>query len=340
MTNLYEQACERLAEAARLEKITPDDLRAIVVPWRTVRTTLPILMDDGSRGFFQAWYCRHHESRGLSNGRLEIDPAITMEKVEGLALLGTIRGALLDLPFGGCAGGIQADPALLSENEIERLTRCFGDRLDRWTHIGGEGCIAAGGYRLVRALASELNIAETDSVSVSGLSRAAREATRRLGHAGHLIVAAGHDCGALLSVNGALDASRDTDAALGTRCAVLVLGGPAGTVNLSNAALIRAHVVLELTDGAIDASADAVLKERGITVVPDVLAAAGGALERHLERKLDGGGGVWTGEQLEDWLTRVIVPAAQVAWSMAQDRGITLRQAAHVLALRRLSVEG
>jgi len=66
---------------------------------------------------------QHDNSRGPFKGGFRISPRSSMDETRALASLMTWKSAVLNLPFGGAKGGIDADPALLSDAELERLTR-------------------------------------------------------------------------------------------------------------------------------------------------------------------------------------------------------------------------
>ena len=82
-------------------------------------------MDDGSLGHFVGYRIQHDNSRGPFKGGLRYHPDVDLDEVRSLASLMTWKTALIGVPFGGAKGGIQVDPAGLSERERERLTRAF-----------------------------------------------------------------------------------------------------------------------------------------------------------------------------------------------------------------------
>ena len=110
----------------------------LVMPRREVRVELAIRMDDGSLGNFIGYRIQHDNSRGPYKGGLRYHPKADIDQVRSLASLMTWKTAVIDVPFGGAKGGIDADPAKLSVLELERLTRRFvvqihdfiGERMD------------------------------------------------------------------------------------------------------------------------------------------------------------------------------------------------------------------
>lgn len=101
----------------------------LLTPRREVRVELTLKLDDGSLGNFIGYRVQHDDSRGPYKGGLRFHPEVDIDEVRSLASLMTWKTAVVDVPFGGAKGGIQVDPAKLSERELERLTRRFVDQI-------------------------------------------------------------------------------------------------------------------------------------------------------------------------------------------------------------------
>jgi glutamate dehydrogenase (NAD(P)+) len=120
-------------------------------------------------------------------------------------------------------------------------------------------------------------------------------------------------------------------------CDVLVLAGLDTALTASNAEQVRAKLVLEAADLAITPEADAILEKRGITVIPDLLANAGGVTASYFEWAQNLQQIVWTEEhvsrQLEVFLTR----AYQNVIKRAKKDEVSLRTAAYSLGIERVA---
>lgn len=112
-----------LQDAFEVLELDPEAERALTAPNREVGAELTISMDDGSIKNFPAYRVQHNNARGPFKGGIRYDEGVGPEEVRSLASLMTWKTALIDVPYGGGKGGIQADPSSLSENEAERLTR-------------------------------------------------------------------------------------------------------------------------------------------------------------------------------------------------------------------------
>ena len=94
-------------------------------PWRELRVSLPVCMDDGRIEVFIGYRVQHNAARGPYKGGLRYHPQADEDEVRALASLMTWKTALLDIPFGGAKGGIELDPHDLSESELNRVTRRY-----------------------------------------------------------------------------------------------------------------------------------------------------------------------------------------------------------------------
>ena len=99
--------------------------RMLEEPWRDVRVSLPVRMDDGRVEVFKGYRVQHNGARGPYKGGLRYHPLADEDEVRALAMLMTWKTALLDLPFGGAKGGIQLDPSAFSERELNAVTRRY-----------------------------------------------------------------------------------------------------------------------------------------------------------------------------------------------------------------------
>ena len=99
-------------------------------PWRDLRVSLPVRMDDGRIEVFKGYRVQHNGARGPYKGGVRYHPRADEDEVRALASLMTWKTALLDLPFGGAKGGIQLDPHALSERELNAVTRRYTQNIE------------------------------------------------------------------------------------------------------------------------------------------------------------------------------------------------------------------
>ncbi|AKC32609.1 Glu/Leu/Phe/Val family dehydrogenase [Candidatus Pantoea carbekii] len=94
-------------------------------PKRALIVDIPVHMDDGKIHHFEGYRVQHNLSRGPGKGGIRYHPNVDLNEVMALSAWMTIKCAAMNLPFGGAKGGIRVDPFLLSEGELERLTRRY-----------------------------------------------------------------------------------------------------------------------------------------------------------------------------------------------------------------------
>jgi glutamate dehydrogenase (NAD(P)+) len=120
-------------------------------------------------------------------------------------------------------------------------------------------------------------------------------------------------------------------------CDVLVLAALEGQVTAANAGRIHARIVAEGANGPTTVEADAVLAERGITVLPDILTNAGGVTVSYFEWVQDLGRLFWGREDIRSRLAEKMCDAFDRVWALSEQEGLTLRSAALVVGIREVA---
>ena len=94
-------------------------------PNREVIVHVPVQMDDGTLEIFTGFRVQHSIDRGPAKGGIRYSPNLTLDEARALASWMTWKCALVNIPFGGAAGGVICDPDKMSKRELERLTRRY-----------------------------------------------------------------------------------------------------------------------------------------------------------------------------------------------------------------------
>ena len=110
-----------------------------------------------------------------------------------------------------------------------------------------------------------------------------------------------------------------------------------GQLTAENVSRVKAAIVVEGANGPTTMAADAEFADRGIIVIPDILANAGGVTVSYFEWVQDLQQFFWTEAEINDRLARQMRDALDTVVATAEQRGVTLRQAAHVLAISRVA---
>ncbi|HWQ23225.1 MAG TPA: Glu/Leu/Phe/Val dehydrogenase [Gaiellaceae bacterium] len=120
-------------------------------------------------------------------------------------------------------------------------------------------------------------------------------------------------------------------------CDVLVLAAREDQIGADNASRVRARLIAEGANGPVSLEADAILAERGIPVLPDVLTNAGGVTVSYFEWVQDLGRLFWTRDEIRAKLAAKLSDAFDRVWDVAHERGVTLRTAALVVGVREVA---
>jgi glutamate dehydrogenase (NAD(P)+) len=402
-TDPWKAVLERIDDGARLIGLDADIHRLLSVPTRVLEVGVPVRMDNGKVEVFLGWRVHHDVSRGPGKGGIRFHPSVTVSEVKALAAEMTLKCAVVEIPFGGAKGGVQVDPRLLSEYELERLTRRY--TIDVSSLLGPDRDVPAPDVntdaRVMAWLMDTISMFRGESVTgiVTGkpvavggslghvgatsqgvthllacdLPRArhahGRCARRRAGprqgggaavlpplvsrHAGR-----GRDptpTGAC-TTRPALTPSRSPDhvARRGTvdgfemadpldpaklwevECELAVPAALENMITAEVAEKLAAKVVVEAANGPMVPAADPILERRGIVVVPDILANAGGVTASYFEWAQSRQGFAWEEQLVAERLRRTMETAFDACWQRSKDLKVTLRRASVALALERV----
>jgi glutamate dehydrogenase (NAD(P)+) len=120
-------------------------------------------------------------------------------------------------------------------------------------------------------------------------------------------------------------------------CDVLVLAAREDQLHADNAPRVQAALIVEGANGPTTIEADEIFRERGIPVVPDILANAGGVTVSYFEWVQDLGRLFWDRDEIRRKLADKMSTAFDRVYSVAAEKNITLRQAAMVAAIREVA---
>ena len=120
-------------------------------------------------------------------------------------------------------------------------------------------------------------------------------------------------------------------------CDILVLAALEDQVTADNVGRIDARMVAEGANGPTTVEADAILAERGIVVLPDILTNAGGVTVSYFEWVQDLGRLFWGRDEIRNKLAEQLGDAFDRVWDLSDQLGVTLRQAALVAAIREVA---
>jgi len=393
--SFYERAAERLNLELSLRE-------ALATPAREVAVQVRVPMDFGGFKVFRGYRVQHNNARGPFKGGLRFHPDVSLDEIRCFAMLMTWKTALMNIPFGGGKGGVQVDPKVLSQAELERLSRAFmrqiadviGPQVDvpapdvnttpqimAWMadeysrrygpnpavitgkpvvvggSLGRDAATGRGSFicvdRLVRA---RHWLREDTSVAIEGFGNAGSWLAIILEEMGYPVVAVTDSKGGVCNLRGL--AAKDVLAhkkatgsvvgfaeaetiegedIMGVDCTVLTLAALEESVHVGNAERIKAPVILETANYPVTADADPILADRGVTVVPDILASGGGVAVSYLEWVQDLQREQWTEERVNARLGELMGAATDQVLARSEAEGLSLRDAAYLIGVERVA---
>jgi glutamate dehydrogenase (NAD(P)+) len=129
----------------------------------------------------------------------------------------------------------------------------------------------------------------------------------------------------------------DADSMWAVPCDLLVPAALGGAITAEVAEKLAAPVVVEAANGPTTTAAEPILDRRGIVVVPDILANAGGVTASYFEWVQSREGYPWDDELVADRLRTRMENSFTAVWTRAEQLGCSLRRAAFVLAVERIA---
>ena len=261
-------------------------------------------------------------------------------------------------------------------DEYEKQTRSYspavitGKPLEFGGSVRRETATARGGFFILQELIDRAALDPADlRVAVQGFGNAGAHMAKFLHDAGYTIVAVSDSQGGIYSPEG-LDPVRihkyksKTGSVTGEYCEgsvcdvgrmkldnvttvtnaellevdcdILVPAALDNVITEANADNIKAKTILELANGPTTPEADAILEKRGIRVIPDVLANAGGVTVSYFEWSQGRSGEQWTEGQVEERLKRIMLTAYKAVRREARRANMSYREAAFAVGIKRM----
>jgi glutamate dehydrogenase (NAD(P)+) len=402
-TNPWMAAAARFDEAAEKLKLEDGMRKILRSPAREITVNIPVQLDDGRFEVFTGYRVQHSIARGPGKGGIRFAPDVTLDEVRALASLMTWKCAVVNIPFGGAKGGVICQPNLLSDFELERITRRYtseiieflgperdvpapdvntNERTMAWImdtysmHVRhtttaivtgkpmalggslgrpeatGRGCMI-----VTREALKNLGLtSSTPRVVIQGFGNVGSMAAKLMSKIGFKIICIVEYDGAVFNANGldieALAEHRretgsinefpggepiDRQEALFLECEVLVPAATENVIHSGNAHRLRCKILCEGANGPTTSEADAILADKKIFVIPDILANAGGVTVSYFEWVQDRQGFFWNEALVNERMEEIMVNSFAAVVNYAEKHGVHNRTAANMLALDRVA---
>ncbi len=129
MSNPFESARRQLDEAAKIAGLDSQKIERLKSPDRYVEVSIPVIMDDASQKIFTGFRSQHNNARGPYKGGIRFHQQVNLDEVRALSFWMSFKNAVVNVPFGGGKGGVVVNPKELSQNELEKLSRGYVQKI-------------------------------------------------------------------------------------------------------------------------------------------------------------------------------------------------------------------
>jgi glutamate dehydrogenase (NAD(P)+) len=223
--------------------------------------------------------------------------------------------------------------------------------------LGREEATARGALYCIRDAVAKQNRSLADMrVAVQGFGNVGSFLAKFLAEDGATVIAISDSRSGLYNAKGidiqaALAHKRDTGALAGLKgadeitneelllldCDVLAPCALEQVITEENAPQVKAKIILEGANGPLTPRADAILEEKGVLIIPDILANAGGVIVSYFEWVQGLQEYFWKEAEVNAKLNDIITKAFDETWATMESRGVGMRTAAYGLAVQRVS---
>ncbi|QSO52155.1 Glu/Leu/Phe/Val dehydrogenase [Alicyclobacillus curvatus] len=328
-------------------QVTMDEVKALSM-WMTIKCQVVGLPYGGAKG---GVVC---DPRTLSAGELE---RVSRGFIEAIA---QIIGPDKDIP----APDVYTNAKIMGwmMDTFSKLQGSFapasitGKPLSLGGSKGRDEATARGCVLTIQeAMKSRKQSLHGATAAIQGFGNAGRTAAKLLSEAGMKVVAVSDSTGGLYNPDGiniaALEHVKNSgsfrnfsdadhianESLLELPVDILIPAALENVITSENAVRIKAGIIAEAANGPITPDADAILFERGIEVIPDVLANAGGVTVSYFEWVQNLTHSYWSAEQVNEKLAGILVPSYHEVSKIAQEYHTTMRKGAYMIALLRVA---
>jgi glutamate dehydrogenase (NAD(P)+) len=303
---------------------------------------------------------------GGAKGGIRVDPKqLSNKELERMTRrytseIGMIIGPQQDIPAPDVNTNPQIMAWMMDTYCMNTGSNATGVVTGKPVHLGGSlGRVKATGRGVFvtgREAARRLNLdLNSARVAVQGFGNVGSSAAELFAQAGSKIVAAQDHTGTIVNDRGFDMAdlmahvkatggvggfkggeSCDAEAFWDVNCDILIPAALEGQITAERARRITAKLVLEGANGPTVPSADDILADRGVLVVPDVICNAGGVTVSYFEWVQDFSSFFWTEDEINVRLDKIMIGALKKIWDTADRHQITLRTATFAVACERI----
>jgi len=231
-----------------------------------------------------------------------------------------------------------------------------GKPVDIGGTVGSNKASGTGLYYIIQALCEKYNFnLKSSSICIQGFGKVGSVVAKLLYDSGSRIIAVTESVGGIyrkegLNVNKLLNWKQkegrpiqeydgenikkiSNQELFEIECDILIPAAIENQITSKNVDNINCKFIIEGADGPVTSKADKVLEERGIIVVPDILADSGAACVSYFEYIQDIQAYFWNLERVYREMKHIMIDAFEKVWKLSQEKNVSLRNAAYMIAI-------
>ena len=420
-SNIYRKARQDLLEVGKKYNLPQDKLEEFLTPDRILEVKIPL--DLGSEiVVFKGYRIQHNNKLGPYKGGLRFHPRVSKDETMALSLWMSLKAAVVGLPFGGGKGGVTVDPKVLTEEQLENLSREYVRKIfdilgpdkdipapdintnpkiidwmmDEYVRLNQKLNIKSkksklyaaftgkknhglsarikstgfGGVVILEKIIRKLNLNPKElQIAVMGFGNVGYHFADFASKKGFKIVAVSDSKGGIIKSNKdkftpldiplVNECRKEKGSLAGCYCAggvcdtrggqmitneellelpvdILVPSALENVINENNMHNIKAKIIIEMANGPVTPKAYHYLTQKGIIIVPDILANSGGIVGSYLEWEQNFKNMKFTKEESLNEIKAIMEKAFENVWKTSKSHKTNLVEASCLLALKKL----
>lgn len=123
-------------KAVKYTNLSKDKVELIRAPNASLKLNIPLVRDNGQLEMIPCYRVHHKHHKLPLKGGTRISDNVHLDEVEALAMLMSLKLAVVEVPYGGAKGAIKLDPRKYSRQEVERVLRRYTIELTKYNFIG------------------------------------------------------------------------------------------------------------------------------------------------------------------------------------------------------------
>lgn len=423
--SVYQKSREEIIEVGKKYNISHDKIEEFLEPDRVLEVKIPLKLGT-EIVTFRGYRSQHNNNLGPYKGGLRFHPKVNKDEVIALSLWMSLKNAIVGVPFGGAKGGVSVDPKVLTQNQLENISREYVRKtfdilgpdkdvpapdvntnpkiidwmVDEYVKLsqnskvksqnnknqlyatftgkteqnhGLPGRIEAtgfGGVTILKELAKKLNInPDKTTIAVMGFGNVGYYFSDLASKAGFKVVAVSDSKGGIIKKRGdefipldiplVFECKNEKGSLAGCYCAggvcdtrggqlitnedllslpvnILIPAALEDVINENNMQNIKAKIIIEMANGPVTPKAHHYLTEKGVIIVPDILANSGGVAASFMEWEQNLKDETYKKEEVLKRLEEMMQKAFENVWSESLKNKTNLKEASYLVALKKI----